>query len=196
VPLALDRAFTARELGFDGPEEPVTLVQHSRGRAELAYLTALEALALDLGKLAADVWLFTSEEFGFLRLPVEFTTGSSLMPQKRNPDAVELTRARCRALVAARAELLDLLRDLPSGYHRDFQLLKGPLFRAHDHALALVRLWTRLVPALEPVHERLAAAAADPALRATERVLTAVQAGKPFRDAYREESRASTPGRS
>jgi len=192
VPVELDRAFTARELGFDGPEEPVTLVQHARGRAELAYLTALEALALDLGKLAADVWLFTSEEFGFLRLPVEFTTGSSLMPQKRNPDAVELTRARCRALIAARAELLDLLRDLPSGYHRDFQLLKSPLFRAHDHALALLSLWTRLVPALVPDAERLSLAAADPALRATERVLTAVQSGQPFRDAYRAESRASS----
>jgi argininosuccinate lyase len=192
VPLALERAFTARELGFDGPEEPVTLVQHTRGRAELAYLTALEALALDLGKLAADVWLFTSEEFGFLRLPVEFTTGSSLMPQKRNPDAVELTRARCRVLVAARAELLDLVRDLPSGYHRDFQLLKAPLFRAHDHAVALLSLWARLVPALRPDAERLAAAASDPALRATERVLTAVRSGEPFRDAYRSESRANS----
>jgi len=192
VPVELDRAFTARELGFDGPEEPVTLVQHSRGRAELAYLTALEALALDLGKLAADVWLVTSEEFGFLRLPVEFTTGSSLMPQKRNPDAIELTRARCRTLIAARAELLDLLRDLPSGYHRDFQLLKAPLFRAHDHARALLSLWTRLVPALQPDPARLAAASADPALRATERVLTAVQSGQPFRDAYRAESRASS----
>lgn len=192
VPLALDRAFTARELGFDGPEEPVTLVQHSRGRAELAYLTALEALALDLGKLAADVWLFSSEEFGFLRLPVEFTTGSSLMPQKRNPDAVELTRARCRTLVAARAELLDLLRDLPSGYHRDFQLLKSPLFRAHDTSLALLSLWTRLVPALAPDEARLTAAASDPALRATERVLTAVKSGTPFRDAYRVESQAGT----
>jgi len=194
VPLTLERAFTARELGFEAPEEPVTLVQHARGRAELAYLTALEALALDLGKLAADVWLFSSEEFGFLRLSVAFTTGSSLMPQKRNPDAVELTRARCRALIAARAELVDLLRDLPSGYHRDFQLLKAPLFRAHDHAVALLSLWGRLVPVLEPVAERLASAAADPALRATERVLTAVQSGKAFRDAYREESRASTSG--
>jgi argininosuccinate lyase len=94
VPLALDRAFEARALGFDAPVEPVTAVQHARGRAELAYLTALESLALDLGKLAADVWLFTSEEFGFFALAPEFTTGSSLMPQKRNPDAIELTRAR------------------------------------------------------------------------------------------------------
>jgi argininosuccinate lyase len=192
VPLDLDRAFTARELGFDGPLEPVTAVQHGRGRAELAYVTALEALALDLGKLAADVWLFTSEEFGFLRLAPELTTGSSLMPQKRNPDAVELTRARCRTLVAARAELLALLADLPSGDHRDFQLVKAPLFRAHDTAAALLALWPRLVAGLTPDAERLRAAAADPKLRATERVLAAVKAGRAFRDAYRDESRAAS----
>jgi argininosuccinate lyase len=191
VPVALDRELEARELGFDGPEEPVTAVQHARGRAELAYLTALEALALDLGKLAADVWLFTSEEFGYLALPAEFTTGSSLMPQKRNPDAVELTRARCRAIVAARSELLDLLRDLPSGYHRDFQLIKPPLFRAHDSALALLSLWSRLLAVLRPDEPRLRAAAGDPALRATERVLAAVKEGATFRDAYRAESRAA-----
>jgi argininosuccinate lyase len=191
VPLALDRDFAARELGFEGPSEPVTAVQHARGRAELGYLTVLEAIALDLGKLAADAWLFTSAEFGFLSLPTELTTGSSLMPQKRNPDAIELTRARCRTIVAARAELLDLLRDLPSGYHRDFQLLKAPLFRAHDSMAAMLALWPRLLAALEPDEARLRAAAADRSLRATERVLSAVQAGTPFRDAYRSESRAA-----
>ena len=189
VPLALERAFEARELGFEAPEEPVTAVQHSRGRAELAYVTALEALALDLGKLAADVWLFTSEEFGYLELPTELTTGSSLMPQKRNPDAVELTRARCRAIVAARAELCDLVRDLPSGYHRDFQLVKAPLFRAHDSMAAMLALWPRLITSLQPDEARLCAAASDPNLRATERVLAAVEKGVPFRDAYRVESR-------
>jgi len=188
VPLALERTWVAQALGFEGPEEPVTAVQHGRGRAELAYLTALEALALDLGKLAADVWLFSTTEFGFLRLPTEFTTGSSLMPQKRNPDAVELTRAHCRVLVSARAELRDLLRDLPSGYHRDFQLVKAPLFRAHDAAQLLLALWTRLLPALVPDEGRLATAAADPSLQATERVLAAVKSGRTFRDAYREES--------
>jgi len=191
VPLALDRVFEARELGFDAPEEPVTVVQHARGRAELAYLTALEALALDLGKLAADVWLFTSEEFGYLRLPTELTTGSSLMPQKRNPDAVELTRARCRAIAAARDELRALLCDLPSGYHRDFQLVKAPLFRAHDSAQALLALWPRLIAGLRPDEARLRAAADDPSLRATERVLSSVKNGATFRDAYRAESRAS-----
>ena len=189
VPLALDRESEARELGFEGALEPVTAVQHARGRAELAYLTALEAIALDLGKLAADAWLFTSEEFGFLVLAPEFTTGSSLMPQKRNPDAIELTRARARTIVAARAELADLLRDLPSGYHRDFQLIKAPLFRAHDALQALLSLWPRLVHALRPDAARLAAVSNDSSMRATERVLAAVEQGATFREAYRAESR-------
>src|SRR6185503_10551638 len=102
IPLPLDRAGVARELGFDCPEEPPTLTQLARGRAELAYLTALEAVALDLGKLAFDLWLFSSKEFGFVALPEELTTGSSLMPQKRNPDLVELMRAHCRQVAADR----------------------------------------------------------------------------------------------
>ena len=189
VPLELDRAFVAAELGFDGPELPVTAAQHSRGRAELAYLTALEGAALSLGKLAADLWLFSSEEFGFVALPVELTTGSSMMPQKRNPDLVELLRANARQIVAERSALLDVIRDLPSGYHRDFQLIKPPLFRGHDRAVAAFRIAARLVSRLRFDEARLIAAGADPALRATERALRKVAAGAAFRDAYREESR-------
>jgi argininosuccinate lyase len=189
IPLALARDFVARELGFERPEEPVTLTQHTRGRAELAYLTALEGVALDLGKLAADLWLYTSSEFHFMRLPVAFTTGSSLMPHKRNPDVLELARAHCRQVLADRAALLDVLRDLPSGYHRDFQLIKPPLFRAHDRLAALMPLLARLVQAMEVDRAALEAACADDSLRATERALQAAQAGVPFRDAYRDESR-------
>jgi argininosuccinate lyase len=192
VPLAIDRAFVAEQLGFERPVEPVTLVQHARGRAELAYVTALEQIALDLGKLVADLWLFSTHEFGFVRLPTAFTTGSSLMPQKRNPDVLELLRAHARGVVSDRAALLDVLRDLPSGYHRDFQLIKPPLFRAHDRASDALALVPSLVAALELDADALQQAVADPALRATERALERVRAGVPFRDAYREESRASS----
>jgi argininosuccinate lyase len=191
IPLPLARESVARALGFERPEEPVTLSQHARGRAELAYLTALEAIALDLGKLASDLWLFTTREFGFLRLPVELTTGSSLMPHKRNPDGIELLRAHARQVVAERAALLDVLRDLPSGYHRDFQLLKAPLFRAHDRMLAMLPLAARFVERIEVDREALERACADESLRATERALLQAQAGRPFRDAYRDESRAA-----
>lgn len=188
VPLAYPRAFVAAALGFDGVEEPVTSVQHGRGRAELAYLTALEGIALDLGKLAADLWIFSTAEFGFVKLPAEWTTGSSLMPHKRNPDVVEILRARCRQVVAERAALLDVLRDLPSGYHRDFQLLKPPLFRAHDAMAAALPVASRLLSVLELDEARLRAAAADPALQSVARTLERVRAGEPFRDAYRAEA--------
>ena len=191
IPLPLARATVARLLGFEGPEEPVTYTQHARGRAELAYLTALEGIALDLGKLATDVWLYSGTEFGYLRLPVAFTTGSSLMPHKRNPDVLELVRGHSRQVLADRAALLDVLRDLPSGYHRDFQLLKPPLFRAHDRVLAMLPLVARLLGVLEVDAAALERACADDALRSTERALQAAREGRPFRDAYREQSMRS-----
>jgi argininosuccinate lyase len=191
VPLELARASVAARLGFERAAEPVTHVQHARGRAELAYLGALEEVALDVEKLAVDLWLFSTSEFGFVRLPTAFTTGSSLMPQKRNPDVLELVRAHARQITSDRAALLDVLRGLPSGYHRDFQLLKPPLFRAHDRAQAVLALLPSLLDALEFDAEALARADADPALRATQRALERMRSGVPFRDAYRAESSSS-----
>ena len=194
APVPLEREFVAQELGFEAPEQPVTYTQHSRGRPELAYLTALESLALSLGKLAADLWLFSTTEFGFVHLPVEFTTGSSMMPHKRNPDAIELTRAHCRALISERAALLELLRDQPSGYHRDFQLIKPPMFRAHDRAVVMLRLWARLLAGLRVDEAALAAASADESLNSTRRALEQVQSGVAFRQAFRTESQAHSDG--
>jgi argininosuccinate lyase len=193
IPLELDRRGVAEDLGFDGPEEPPTTTQLVRGRAELAYVTALEAVALDLGKLAFDLWLYSSKEFGFVRMPEDLTTGSSLMPQKRNPDLVELIRAHCRQVVADRAALIDLVRDLPSGYHRDFQLIKPPLFRAHDRMMAMLPLAARLLERLELDEERLRKVAADPELVATEKALKRAAEGEAFRDVYRAESKALKP---
>ena len=143
-----------------------------------------EAVALDLGKLSADLWLFSTTEFGFLKLPVAFTTGSSLMPQKRNPDLIELMRGRARNMIADRAALLDTLRDLPSGYHRDFQLVKPPLFRAHDTAAELLPLLARFLDALEFNESALKEATRDPALQATAEALARIAEGETFRDAY------------
>jgi argininosuccinate lyase len=187
VPLALQRSWVAEKLGFEGPEQPVTLSQLSRGRAELAFVTVLESVALDLGKLASDLWLYSSSEFGFLHLPTEFTTGSSLMPQKRNPDVLELVRAQCRQVAQDRDALRAVLIDLPSGYHRDFQLLKPPLFRAFRRMKTMLPLLSRLLPALKFEIESLNEAAADPALAATAAALAkATKDGSTFRAAYRE----------
>lgn len=188
VPLKLDREGVAAALGFEGIEEPVTLTQHSRGRGALAYVTALESLALDLGKLSADLWLFTSAEFAFFDLPVELSTGSSLMPHKRNPDLIELMRGNMRQVVAERSALIDVLRDLPSGYHRDFQLVKPPLFRAHDRVQSGLSLVAKLVDRMSPRQEALALAISDPSLQVTRRLLERAAAGESFRDAYRDES--------
>jgi argininosuccinate lyase len=113
------------------------------------------------------------------------------MPQKRNPDLLELVRAHCRQVLAERDALRDVLRDLPSGYHRDFQLLKGPLFRAHDRIAAVLPLLSKTLRLLEWNEPRMKKIASDPKLQATARALEKARAGTPFRDAYREESRDS-----
>lgn len=189
IPLPLEREYVADRLGFRAPEEPVTATQLFRGRAELSYLNALESLALDMEKLAFDLWLFSSEEFGFVRLPVELTTGSSLMPHKRNPDLIELLRGHCRQVPADRDALRAVIAGLPSGYHRDFQLIKPPLFRAHDRIFACLGICARLLAGLEFDREALERAADDPSLQVTRRALEKASEGQSFRDAYREESR-------
>ena len=116
-------------------QEPVTAVQLSRGKAEAHLLFEITLLTQDLGRLAADLLLFYTQEFGFVSLPAEFTTGSSIMPQKRNPDVFELMRGRSAVAQAALNEVLGITQKLSSGYHRDLQLIKPPLFRGIDSCL-------------------------------------------------------------
>ena len=112
--------------------EPVTAVQLSRGKAEAHLLFEITLLTQDIGRLAADLLLFYTQEFGFVALRDEFTTGSSIMPQKRNPDVFELMRGRSAVALAALIEVLGITQKLTSGYHRDLQLIKPPLFRGID----------------------------------------------------------------
>jgi len=183
--LELDRAHTTRALGFAAAHEPVTAVQLSRGKAEASALFEAAMLAQDLGRLAADLCLFATSEFGFVRLPAEFTTGSSMLPQKRNPDLFELVRGRTSEAMAALLEVLALIAKLPSGYHRDLQLTKKPLFRGLDSASASARLMAHALPSLEFDAERMREAV-DPSLRAAEKAYRLVQElGLPFREAFR-----------
>jgi len=117
------------------------------------------------------------------------------MPQKRNPDVIELLRAHMRQVIAARTELMGVLRDLPSGYHRDFQLIKPPLFRAHDRMLSSLAIAARVLAGLTFDATRLEQVGTDPGLLATQRALDQVQKGVAFRDAYRVQSGkgAATP---
>jgi argininosuccinate lyase len=183
--LKIDRAATTADLGFAATHEPVTAVQLSRGKAEAAALFEVALLAQDLGRLATDLCLFSTAEFGFVKLPEKFTTGSSIMPQKRNPDLFELARARTARASACLQEVLAITAKLPSGYHRDYQLVKEPLFRSFDAVVATCRIFGHAIPEIDFDRDRLAAAM-DPSLRAAERAYRlAVEQNLPFRDAYR-----------
>jgi argininosuccinate lyase len=146
--LPIDREATRAALGFAVVEAPVTAVQLARGKAEAQLLFELTLLLSDLGRLGAELVLFASAEFGFVALPEAITTGSSIMPQKRNPDLFELARGRSATALAALVEALAIPMKLTSGYHRDLQLLKAPLFRSIDLALATCDLFAATLPQL------------------------------------------------
>jgi argininosuccinate lyase len=180
--VSIDREATRALLGFDSVQQPVTAVQLSRGKAEAQLLCEIALLMQDLSRFAADVLLFATQEFGFLELPVEFTTGSSIMPQKRNPDVFELIRGRTASAQACLLEALAVCAKLPSGYQRDLQLLKFPLFRAIDLAAATLAI---LPPAIAALRFRSEAIRLDPAIHAAaEANRLAVSEGIPFRTAY------------
>ncbi len=183
--LALDREATRAALGFAVVHEPVTAVQPSRGKAEATALFEAAMLAQDFGRLSADLCLFATSEFGFVRLPVAFTTGSSIMPQKRNPDVFEIARGRTAEAVAALDEVMAITGKLTSGYHRDLQLIKKPLFRGLQSVRDTAVVLAHALPDVTFDASRTAAAI-DPSMRATERAYRMViEEQIPFRDAYR-----------
>ena len=184
VPLALNREATARALGFADVVQTVTAVQNGRGKLESALLFFCTQLAHELSRLASDVCLYSAEEFGFLILPADLATGSSLMPHKRNPDVFELTRARAAALDGDLAQLRFLGSKLTSGYHRDFQLLKEPLLRGVQRTAEMLDIMALAVPKLGVDKERCLAAVSGNLL-VTDEVIRRVESGEPFRTAYR-----------
>jgi argininosuccinate lyase len=181
--LELSREETRRRLNFAVTQEPVTAVQLSRGKAEAQLLFEITLLAQDAGRLAADLLLFYTQEFSFVSLPAAFTTGSSIMPQKRNPDVFELVRGRSALAQAALNEVLGITQKLTSGYHRDLQLIKPPLFRAIDSCLQTLGI---LPSALEGVAFRPENIRLDPGIDAAAAANALVaKEGIPFREAYR-----------
>jgi argininosuccinate lyase len=183
VNLPLDRDYTTQALGFARMQLSPVYAQLSRGKFEMAVLEALASALLDLRRLAWDLSLFTTAEFGFVHLPPEYTTGSSIMPNKRNPDVVEMLRASYATVAAARCEIEQLL-SLPSGYQRDLQLSKGSLFHGVTHGLAALALVPDLLRRLEWNEARMRAAI-EPAMYATDVAIEQAAAGVPFREAYR-----------
>ncbi|MBI3565936.1 MAG: argininosuccinate lyase [Elusimicrobia bacterium] len=183
VMLPLPRARVAKLLGFGRVQRNTLRVQSSRPRLEAAVLSSLCLVARDLGVLAWDLSLYATAEFGFFKLADSFTTGSSIMPQKKNPDVVELTRARAALFPGWLAQVL-AVGALPSGYHRDYQLTKGVVFAALDELERMLDVAARLPESLK-VDEARCAAAVTEDLLATHDAVALVREGVPFRDAYR-----------
>ncbi|MBB5767776.1 MULTISPECIES: argininosuccinate lyase [Xanthomonas] len=183
VNLPLDRAHTTAELGFARLQVSPIYAQLSRGKYELAALEALGSATLDLRRIAWDLSLFTSGEFAFVALPAQYTTGSSIMPNKRNPDVIELMRATHASVAAARTEIEQLL-SLPSGYHRDLQSSKGAIVHGFGRGLAALELLPALLANLEWRPDKLHAAI-DSGMYATDVAVEAAVAGVPFREAYK-----------
>ncbi|MBC7989403.1 MAG: argininosuccinate lyase, partial [Luteimonas sp.] len=190
VNLPLDREHTTQALGFARMQVSPLYAQLSRGKFELAALDALGSAMLDLRRLAWDLSLFTSAEFGFVALPAQYTTGSSIMPNKRNPDVIELMRGSYASVAAARTEIEQLL-SLPSGYHRDLQLSKGALFHGFSKGLGALALLPDLLRNLEWRPQRMREAI-EPSMYATDLAVDLARQGVPFRDAYRQ---AADPAR-
>ena len=181
--LPVSRDGTRTRLDFPENHEPVTAVQLSRGKAEAEVLFQVALLMQDLGRLASDLLLFYTREFGFVALPDAFTTGSSIMPQKRNPDVFELVRGRTATAQACLAEVLGITAKLPSGYQRDLQLNKAPLFRSIDQCGESLGIMAAAIPELRFVPERIRLDAdIHAAAEANELV---AREGIPFREAYR-----------
>ena len=191
VNMPLDREHTTQALQFNRVQVAATYAQLSRGKFELQALAALSQSLLDLRRLAWDLSLFTSAEYSFVTLPAEYTTGSSLMPNKRNPDLIELLRASYAVVAGARTEIESLL-SLPSGYHRDLQFSKGPLLRAFNHGLAALALVPDLLGRMEWQEEKMRAAI-DPGMFATDCAMELAASGVPFRDAYLQAAKAALP---
>jgi len=183
VNLKLDREHTTQALGFARMQVSPIYAQLSRGKFEMAVLEAIAGALLDVRRMAWDLSLFTTAEFNFVKLPSEYTTGSSIMPNKRNPDVVELLRASYASVAAARTEIEQLL-SLPSGYQRDLQFSKGSLFHGCRHGLAALELVPDLLARME-WNEPAMRAAIEPAMYATDVAIEQAAAGVPFRDAYR-----------
>ena len=190
VNLGLDRDHTTQALGFGRMQVAATYAQLSRGKFELGALEALGSAMLDLRRIAWDLSLFTSAEFGFVALPPEYTTGSSIMPNKRNPDVVELMRGTYASVAAAKSEIEHLL-SLPSGYHRDLQVSKGALFHGFGKGLQALALLPDLLRRMQWKPDAMRAAL-DRSMYATDLAIDLARQGVPFRDAYRQ---AADPAR-
>ncbi len=184
VPLPLDRRRTAALLGFARPCHNVMGAANARGKLESVILMALSQTMLTMSRLAQDLMIFSMPEFGYFRLPAELCTGSSIMPQKNNPDVLELLRARAAGVLADAFGVADMVKGLPGGYNRDLQETKAPFMRGFQVVRGSLRVMRPMIAGLA-VERRALLAGFTPAVFAADRALELTGQGMPFRDAYR-----------
>jgi len=181
----LNRTLTTQLLGFEDLNYNVVYAQMGRGKTERIMAQAMSNVAATLGKLSMDATLFLNQNFSFISFPDELTTGSSIMPHKKNPDVFELIRAKCNALQALPNELTLLTSNLPSGYHRDLQLLKEKLFPAIGSLKECLRMTHLMISAIQ-VKKEILTDEKYKYLFSVEEVNKLVLSGVPFRDAYKK----------
>jgi len=183
VPLPIDRALTAQLLDFERPIHNVMYASNARGKCESVILNAASQVMLTSARLAEDMILFMMPEFGYFRLPAQYCTGSSIMPQKQNPDVFELVRARSATVLSCASRITGVLKGLPGGYQRDLQETKAPFMEGLRVTRETLRALTLVMTHVEVDAEALARGF-SPGVFATDRALALVAGGMPFRDAY------------
>jgi len=181
----LNRTMTTSLLGFDSMDYNVVYAQMGRGKTERIVAQALASVAATIGKLAYDACLFNSQNFGFIKLPDEFTTGSSIMPHKKNPDVFELTRAKCNKIQALPYEITLITNNLPSGYFRDLQLVKENFLPAFDDIIAIIGMVNAMTAQIK-VNESIVDDDRYRYMFSVEEVNRLTLEGMPFRDAYKK----------
>lgn len=181
----LDREMTTRLLGFDSMNYNVVYAQMGRGKTEKTVANALAGIAATVSRLAYDACLYNSQNFGFIRLPDEFTTGSSIMPHKKNPDVFELTRAKCNRLQSLPGQITLILNNLPSGYFRDMQLIKEAFLPAFDELCSILNMVERMISQIIVV-DGVANDERYKYMFSVEEVNRLTREGMPFRDAYKK----------
>ena len=181
----LNRQMTTDLLGFDSLDYNVVYAQMGRGKMERTVAFAMAGIAATLSKLAFDACMFNSQNFGFIKLPDQFTTGSSIMPHKKIPDVFELTRAKCNKLQGLPQQIILISNNLPSGYFRDLQIIKEVFLPAFDELKDCLRMVTHMMREVK-VNEHILDDDKYSLLFSVEEVNRRVLAGMPFRDAYKQ----------
>jgi argininosuccinate lyase len=185
VPLPIDRQYVSNLLGFAKVQNNVLYAQHGRGKFEAMVVQALAQVMIDLSKMAQDILLFTTAEYDSFIISPEFTTGSSIMPQKKNLGAMEMLRAKGSLMVSYQAQMMHVLTGLPSGYNMDYQETKKPFMDAIELVVQSCAVASLTIQQIVP-NEDAMKAACTPDLFATDAAYELVEQGVPFRDAYRQ----------